>query len=1345
MFSSLKDRLNSGLTTLHGSSSAPTLPPADAPLSSDDNASNSSSKPTPGTASEASAQTRTSHDATALPTDKISSSNSSTPSLPPKLPPPSPVPSTTGPASFVSRISTAAAGLSASSGLHSTSLFRRPLQASASRSSSELLGHLSNLSPSPSSTMSTNSAVLSPGAQNWAILVQKLTLDPIIEQPDHAQLDILRKTYKTTAIGATAKGTLPATRLSTEGSVSDSASPRTSVSEPALVPVPAPVSETSLPDAVIEKLEVLQRYQTKFPDLANAFKRIVQEKIAVEAILKASTPIEDLSDIEALEAHLQNMSSKSEMSMQEIRRLSDELREAAKLKRVYELEAESQSSMIENLQEQLAEATLVQEQALARELAMLKSKQELTRQLAESESALEALKSSLANKQDEMKQEIESHLSVAHNQALEELAKESKESESALIKEVQQLKNRIEVIETEMAALVTNLTQSKDAELLALKESHSQQVLDLEAKIKSLTDTAVAQSAETDSSLAVAVETQSVPPLADRSAPVTPTVGLDISPMIEPAEMQALQDQVATMTLELELARVREKDLLAQLNKASHLAHYASSPPQSPKPVDSPEQLISLKQEHEELSKKLAHLERVHQGTERDSQEKVKSYEQELRLLMEQKSRLEAQVQEKSELLQQEQERVAYEIERVMLELAAVKTAERFASSKVTELSKDRDEVIEKVIALEGRLERLKESKNGQEQSLTSQIEALTKEKAEMLDTIQRLQEQLDNARKEKDAVSLELQQVRKEGEAQPEHKTSAHDLEERLAAVTAELETRGMDLVRAETELSTLQESFKTERAELMDRIRGLTTGRDVLRTQHSVLSAEVVVLKTQLQETSAHLAENESLVQVLEQDNNIMSMSKTTSQEQLDELQSQLRATTTREGELKESLDLAKETIHQRDQDLAQLQKEKTKAEKELEKSTGRLKASQLQLKELESDKKQANEQLQTVQSSLRTVQRELKSLTDSSASKVKGLTADLTKVQTTLAKTESERDNLVKEKEQLQDKVTRCNAELKALQLTLENAEVQLAEYKHLLTESRDRVDTLEELTSIARRVAESKVSEYEAIVAKASELETSLSQALEDVDKANKDRETMLSEAKCHADQRIMELTDTTKAREVEIARLEEIVQEKNGMVEELEKERADIKDRLVHLEKEIRDLTEGKETLEQKLDHERTLVQNQQALEQQVEEIKNRELHLRTLNKTLKDEIRKLQRQIPGYNSPQPSPSLHSPYTSGQPPATPVPSNGNSSPSNNNLNGSGLRAMSMSSLTPAPNTPRFSRPLFQQAPDEDVNIEYLKNVMLNFMEHKERRIQLVPVVAQMLRLTPEEAKRFSRNA
>lgn len=52
----------------------------------------------------------------------------------------------------------------------------------------------------------------------------------------------------------------------------------------------------------------------------------MQEKVAIEAVLKASTPLEDLSDVEALDSHLRNMAYKSEISMQEIKRLNDELR-----------------------------------------------------------------------------------------------------------------------------------------------------------------------------------------------------------------------------------------------------------------------------------------------------------------------------------------------------------------------------------------------------------------------------------------------------------------------------------------------------------------------------------------------------------------------------------------------------------------------------------------------------------------------------------------------------------------------------------------------------------------------------------------------------------------------------------------------------------------------------------------------------------------------------------------------------------------------------------------------------------------------------------------------------------
>ncbi|KAF8923741.1 hypothetical protein BGZ52_009245, partial [Haplosporangium bisporale] len=204
MFSTLKDRLNTGLTTLHGGAGAstPTTPvpatptasgPSDARSSSDSNGS--------GTVS----QLRISQDTI----------NSSQSSKTPPLPPPSP----SGP-SFVSRISTAAAGLP------SSSLFRRPLQ--ANRSSSEL-GHLGSFHSSGSLTSSSSS--LSPGARNWAVLVQKLTLDPIQEPADPAQLETIRNSYKSDKVDGAAS------------------TPTT----------------TTIPESVVEKLEVLQRYEARFP------------------------------------------------------------------------------------------------------------------------------------------------------------------------------------------------------------------------------------------------------------------------------------------------------------------------------------------------------------------------------------------------------------------------------------------------------------------------------------------------------------------------------------------------------------------------------------------------------------------------------------------------------------------------------------------------------------------------------------------------------------------------------------------------------------------------------------------------------------------------------------------------------------------------------------------------------------------------------------------------------------------------------------------------------------------------------------------------------------------------
>jgi hypothetical protein len=106
----------------------------------------------------------------------------------------------------------------------------------------------------------------------------------------------------------------------------------------------------------------------------------------------------------------------------------------------------------------------------------------------------------------------------------------------------------------------------------------------------------------------------------------------------------------------------------------------------------------------------------------------------------------------------------------------------------------------------------------------------------------------------------------------------------------------------------------------------------------------------------------------------------------------------------------------------------------------------------------------------------------------------------------------------------------------------------------------------------------------------------------------------------------------------------------------------------------------------------------------------KENHLRTINKGLKEEVRKLQKQVPGSAAASPAPgSAQGPSTPG--PQSPVQSHPN-------------RTISPQSTPPS--TPHYGRILGQQQQqqqnhEDDVNVEYLKNVLLGFLEQKDRRV------------------------
>ncbi|KAF9229358.1 hypothetical protein BS17DRAFT_689886 [Gyrodon lividus] len=129
-------------------------------------------------------------------------------------------------------------------------------------------------------------------------------------------------------------------------------------------------------------------------------------------------------------------------------------------------------------------------------------------------------------------------------------------------------------------------------------------------------------------------------------------------------------------------------------------------------------------------------------------------------------------------------------------------------------------------------------------------------------------------------------------------------------------------------------------------------------------------------------------------------------------------------------------------------------------------------------------------------------------------------------------------------------------------------------------------------------------------------------------------------------------------------------------------------------------------------------------DQQLEESKAREAQLRMHNKTLRDELRKVQNSITVLER-QRNPGVG--YWTSRPETT------------------GSRASTSSdSVCQSPNRAASPGPSPSPVPgkgDEEINFEYLRNVILQFLEHKEMRPNLVRVLSIILRFTPQETRRL----
>lgn len=236
-------------------------------------------------------------------------------------------------------------------------------------------------------------------------------------------------------------------------------------------------------DALQERLKLVEQ---RFADVSSSFKRIQAEKVAADAILRDITPLESISDSDALRAYIKNLAFKAEVAQDEIRRLTGKLQtqeeRIEELRDTHRLESSSQSEQIDRLKRQVEEAE-----------ALVKASQSSITQGESSVAAYKAeidkLKTDVAKAHGLVKEEEEKRVKaisllksvrqklVKAEKDREEATKEVhvlKEKEKAEREKEQAERNRlqkeIESVNNEREKAVAGLKAQFDKEVATLKE-----------------------------------------------------------------------------------------------------------------------------------------------------------------------------------------------------------------------------------------------------------------------------------------------------------------------------------------------------------------------------------------------------------------------------------------------------------------------------------------------------------------------------------------------------------------------------------------------------------------------------------------------------------------------------------------------------------------------------------------------------------------------------------------------------------------------------------------------------------------------------------------------------------
>ncbi|PBK77281.1 hypothetical protein ARMSODRAFT_992371 [Armillaria solidipes] len=341
----------------------------------------------------------------------------------------------------------------------------------------------------------------------------------------------------------------------------------------------------------------------------------------------------------------------------------------------------------------------------------------------------------------------------------------------------------------------------------------------------------------------------------------------------------------------------------------------------------------------------------------------------------------------------------------------------------------------------------------------------------------------------------------------------------------------------------------------------------------------------------------------------------------------------------------------------------------------------------------------------------------------------TKELSMKNSHITQLQSSLGSLTEDKNSLFDELQLRQAELESSQSLLESIQGQNTELQYQLRELEDRVSFLnEELLDAQRGRAdlprEPGVSSEEVarlLVASEAKYEAKVMELQRGIAIIEKERNDTEAEWSRKLREKVKETEElkralgaTVKSKEQDEGVVNQLHQEISELRKELETQRRQVD--------ELRSqLNQAQVAENDARSHQSEYTARITTLEQNVDEGKSREAQLRVSNKTLREELRKVQSSA-ALLERQRNPGVGYWTTRGES----VQSDAQSPPP---------------SQSPSPASSPRPDSAMSNKNDEEVNLEYLRNVVLQFLEHKEMRPNLVKVLSIILRFTPQETRRL----